>query len=163
MNNTHKLNVNDFILDEIESITFLGEDDTVDIEVDDTHMFFANDVYSHNSGAETEIISGEQISEDYSKIMIGDFIFSVSRKIEDQVHKTARVFIIKNRFGVDKITFPAKFDVSNGNLSIYEEKSTTGQELKTNMNNSQNNLKKLLRDKYTKTKNDKKDDTEKNN
>lgn len=103
---------------------------------------------ANRSGAETDIISGEQISEDYSKIMIGDFIFSISRKVEDQVYKTARIFIIKNRFGVDKITFPAKFDVSNGNLNIYEEKSVQGQELKGNMNKKENNIRKLLKDRF---------------
>jgi len=103
---------------------------------------------ANRSGAETDIISGEQVSEDYSKIMIGDFIFSTSRKVEDQVYKTARIFIIKNRFGVDKITFPAKFDVSNGNLNIYEEKSVQGQELKGNMNKKENNIRKQLKDRF---------------
>ena len=103
---------------------------------------------ANRSGAETDTISGEQVSEDYSKIFIGDFIFSTSRKVEDQVHKTARIFIIKNRFGVDKITFPAKFDVSNGNLNIYEEKSVQGQELKGNMNKKENNVRKLLKDRF---------------
>lgn len=103
---------------------------------------------ANRSGAETDIISGEQISEDYSKIMIGDFIFSISRKVEDQVYKTARVFIIKNRFGVDKITFPAKFDVSNGNLNIYEEKSIQGQQLKEGMNKKENNIRKQLKDRF---------------
>ena len=103
---------------------------------------------ANRSASETDIISGEQISEDYSKIMIGDFIFSISRKVEDQVHKTARVFIIKNRFGVDKITFPAKFDVSNGNLNIYEEKSVQGQQLKENMNKKEINIRKQLKDRF---------------
>lgn len=100
---------------------------------------------ANRSAAETDIISGEQISEDYSKIMIGDFVVSISRKIEDSLHKTARIFIIKNRFGVDKITFPAKFDVSNGNLSIYEEKSVQGKDLSQKMENKDNIIKKMIK------------------
>lgn len=150
MNNVHNLYTDEFTLDEIESITLLGEYDTVDIEVEDTHMFYANDVYSHNSGAEGDYISGEQVSEDYSKIMIGDFIFSISRKLEDTVHKTARIYIIKNRFGADKILFPAKFDVSNGNLNIYESESIQGKGAKTQMEDSKkSNLKQLLREKIS--------------
>jgi len=105
---------------------------------------------SNRSGAEGDYISGEQVSEDYSKIMIGDFIFSISRKLEDTVHKTARVYIIKNRFGADKILFPAKFDVSNGNLNIYESESMQGKDAKTQMEDSKkSNLKQLLREKIS--------------
>ena len=85
---------------------------------------------SNRSSEEGEIIVGSQISEDYSKVMIGDFVFSVHRKIEDKLAKTARVFIIKNRFGPDGITFPSKFDTSNGNLNIYEGSSIQGKETK---------------------------------
>jgi len=106
----------------------------------------------NRSGAESDVIVGEQISEDYSKIMIGDFIFSVSRKEIDSESKTARIFIIKNRFGVDKIRFPAQFNVNNGKLSIFESNSLQGKILNEKMNG--NSLtKKLLKEKYFKDKN----------
>jgi len=105
---------------------------------------------SNRSGQEGDYISGEQVSEDYSKIMIGDFIFSVSRKIEDTAHKTARIFVIKNRFGLDRVIFPAKFDVSNGNLSIYESDSLQGKDIKLKIDDSkQTYLKQILRDKIS--------------
>jgi len=141
----HRLKKGDFIIDEIESIELVGDLPTIDIEVEKTHMFFANDIYVHNSGSSTEFISGEQIAEDYSKIMTGDFIFSITRKIEDAMHKTARIFIIKNRFGVDKIICPAKFDVSNGNSVIHDPSSLLGKETKGQMNKD-DNIKSLIRE-----------------
>jgi replicative DNA helicase len=102
---------------------------------------------SNRSGAETDVIIGEQISEDYSKIMIGDFIMSVSRKELDNESKTARIFIIKNRFGVDKVRFPAKFNVYNGSLSIFDSTSLQGKILNEKMNGD-SALKKALDEQY---------------
>jgi len=102
---------------------------------------------ANRSSAETDYIAGEQISEDYSKIMIGDFIISLSRKMEDNQNKTARIFTIKNRFGPDKIVYPAKFDVSNGNLFIFEPQSIKGQDTKKQMEQNKGNAKNLLREK----------------
>ena len=52
--------------------------------------------------------------------MIADFVMSMSRKVEDKVSKTARFHIIKNRFGVDGITFPSKMDTELGKIDIYK-------------------------------------------
>ena len=104
---------------------------------------------SNRSGAETDVIVGEQISEDYQKIMIGDFIMSVSRKEVDNESKTARIFIIKNRFGVDKIRFPAKFNVYNGSLSIFDQSSIQGKQLNEKMNGDAI-LKKALKERFNK-------------
>lgn len=102
---------------------------------------------TNRTGAETDFIVGEQVSEDYQKIMIGDFIMSISRKEEDNESKTARVFIIKNRFGVDKIKFPAKFNVYNGSLAIYDPTSLQGKILQEQMNGD-SSIKKALKDRY---------------
>jgi len=102
---------------------------------------------SNRSGAESDIIVGEQISEDYQKIMIGDFIMSVSRKELDNESKTARIFIIKNRFGVDKIRFPAKFNVYNGSLSIFDPTSLQGKIITEKMNGD-SAIKKALQNRY---------------
>ena len=110
---------------------------------------------SNRSGAETDVIVGEQISEDYSKIMIGDFIMSVSRKELDNESKTARIFIIKNRFGVDKIRFPAKFNVYNGSLSIFDPTSLQGKILTEKMNGD-SAMKKALEEQYNKLNKNKK-------
>lgn len=103
---------------------------------------------ANRTAAEGSIIVGEQVSEDYSKIMIGDFIMSIHRKVEDKVSKTARVHIIKNRFGPDGLTYPSKFNADNGHMSIFEEQSLQGQQTKKDMGENGTNLKKILKDKY---------------
>lgn len=108
----------------------------------------------NRSGAKEDYIEGESVSEDYSKIMTGDFLMSMSRKIEDKKNKTARAFIIKNRFGPDKMGFPAKFNVYTGQCEIYNTDSFQGQNIKNEMKNNENLVKDELREKYFKIKED---------
>jgi hypothetical protein len=122
----HKLKSTEFILDEIESIEFIGEIDTIDITVEGTHMFYANDIYTHNSGIDSEVIEADKIADSYAKVMNADFILSVSRKSKDKLNNTARVHIMKNRFGPDGITFPSKMDTNRGMLEIYAATSSDG-------------------------------------
>lgn len=114
----HDLNVQDFELSEIESIELVGDIDTVDITVDDVHMFFANDIYSHNSGAKDDIIEGDKAAGSYDKIMIADFAMSLSRKRQDKVNGTGRIHIMKNRYGMDGMSFGATIDTSVGRIKI---------------------------------------------
>jgi len=50
----------------------------------------------------------ESISEAFNKCFVADFIFSISRTPEDKKLDTGRIFIAKNRNGVDGIIFPIK-------------------------------------------------------
>jgi hypothetical protein len=122
----HNLNPNDFELDEIVSIELIGEEETVDITVEDTHMFYANDIYTHNSGIDSEVIEADKIADSYAKVMNADFIMSLSRKSKDKLNNTARMHIMKNRFGQDGITFPCKMDTNRGILEIYTATSSDG-------------------------------------
>jgi hypothetical protein len=55
----------------------------------------------------------ESISEAFSKCFVADFIFSLSRTIEDKTANTGRIFIAKNRNGPDGIVYPVFMDTSN--------------------------------------------------
>ena len=140
----HKLNNTDFILDEIESIEFIGEKDTIDITVEDTHMFFANDIYTHNSAASEDVIQGDKVAASYEKIMIGDFIVSISRKVEDKIAGTGRWHVVKNRFGPDGITFPSKINMANGKIDIFEAQTMEGKETQHKMDNGNEVVRKYL-------------------
>tara|TARA_Y100000310_G_scaffold56343_1_gene51768 strand:+ start:2867 stop:3346 length:480 start_codon:yes stop_codon:yes gene_type:complete len=144
----HNLNPEDFVMDEIVSIELVGEEDTVDITVEDTHMFFANGVYSHNSALDEDIIEAQKIAESYQKIMTADFVVSLSRKVEDKIGNTGRFHIIKNRFGPDGITFPAKINTNTGAVEIYESTSVGGKETQNKIDNRDNLMKKMLASKY---------------
>jgi hypothetical protein len=58
--------------------------------------------------------------------MNADFIMSLSRKSKDKLNNTARIHIMKNRFGQDGITFPAKMDTTHGSLEVYPATSADG-------------------------------------
>jgi hypothetical protein len=150
----HNLTSFDLDLVEIESIELIGEEETVDITVEDTHMFFANDIYTHNSALEDDVIEAGKISESYSKVMIADFVLSLSRKVTDKIAGTGRFHIIKNRFGPDGITFPSKMNMSNGQIHIYEETSVQGKDTNKQMQTGEELLRKSLLQKYKEVSND---------
>jgi len=146
--NKHNLNPDDFDLVEIESIELIGDSDTIDITVEDTHMFFANGVYSHNSGADDDIITGTKIAGSFSKLMTADFVVSLSRKIEDKLAGTGRWHVIKNRFGPDGTTLPSKANMSSGKIEIFSDNSVDGQNTKKDMKEGETFVRQNLFQKY---------------
>jgi replicative DNA helicase len=73
-----------------------------------------------------EVIEADKIADSYAKVMNADFIMSLSRKSKDKLNNTARMHIMKNRFGQDGITFPCKMDTNRGVLEIYAATSSDG-------------------------------------
>lgn len=88
---------------------------------------------SNREGLNDDIIEADKAAGAYAKIFPADFVFSLSRKAQDKLSNTARVHIIKNRFGVDGITFPVYMDTSAGIINIYNETSSRGKELQGKM------------------------------
>jgi hypothetical protein len=111
------LNENDFVLDEIESIELIGEDDTIDISVEDTHMFFANNIYTHNCSINSELVEASQMGGSIKKVQIGHFIMSFAKTLDQRENSTGTIAILKSRFGKDGIVFRnCQFD--NGKIQI---------------------------------------------
>ena len=75
----------------------------------------------NRAGAKDDIIEGDKSSGSYDKIMISDVCISLSRKKEDKVKGTGRFHIMKNRYGMDGMTFNVKIDTSTGHLEVLEE------------------------------------------
>jgi len=113
---------------------------------------------AHRAAHEEEIIQAHNVADSYRKIMTGDFVASLSRKVEDKTTNTARIHIIKNRFGADGITFPTLFDASNGNIQIFESTSFEGKELQQKMGEGENIVKNMLRNKWERHKSSEDDD-----
>ena len=103
---------------------------------------------ANRSSLEEEIIDASKVAEAYSKVMIADFVVSVSRKVEDKIANTSRFHVIKNRFGIDGITFPSSMNTSTGNIQIYEATTQSGREMQSKMNNSEEYLRKQLSQKH---------------
>jgi len=103
---------------------------------------------SNRAAMDEDIIQANNISDSYRKIMTADFVMSLSRKVNDKVSNTARFHIIKNRFGPDGLTFPSKMNAGCGQIEIFSESSREGLALQNEMMNGENQVKKLLKNKW---------------
>jgi replicative DNA helicase len=75
----------------------------------------------NRAGAKDDVIEGDKAAGSYDKIMIIDFGASLSRKREDKVNGTGRWHIMKNRYGMDGLTYGAKIDTSTGLFEIISD------------------------------------------
>ena len=73
---------------------------------------------TNRSGLSAEVITMEQISEAFNKCFVADFIFSVSRTIDDKQNNKGKIFIAKNRNGPDGMVYPIFMDTSNVKIRI---------------------------------------------
>ena len=103
---------------------------------------------ANRSALEEEVIEATKIAEAYSKIMIADFVLSISRKAEDKLSHTARCHIIKNRFGIDGVTYPMSMNTNLGQIEIYESTTQSGKDQQGKMDNSEEFKRQLLKSKY---------------
>ena len=75
---------------------------------------------TNRSGLNAEVITMEAISEAFNKCFIADFIFTISRTIDDKVANSGRLFVAKNRNGPDGLVFPLFMDTSNVCIKVLE-------------------------------------------
>jgi replicative DNA helicase len=75
----------------------------------------------NRSGAKDNIIEGDKAAGSYDKMMIADFAMSLSRQKKDKINGTGRIHIMKNRYGMDGMTFNVSVDTSTGHINILGE------------------------------------------
>ena len=80
---------------------------------------------TNRSGLNAEVITMEAISEAFNKCFVADFIFSLSRTIEDKKANKGRIFIAKNRNGPDGLVFPIFADWSCVSMKVLEPQDET--------------------------------------
>jgi len=73
---------------------------------------------TNRSGLNAEVITMEQISEAFNKCFVADFIFSVSRTVEDKQNNTGKIFVAKNRNGPDGMIYNIFMDTSNVKIRV---------------------------------------------
>ena len=83
----------------------------------------------NRAGAQDKIIEGDKAAGSYDKMMISDFAMSLSRKKEDKVNGTGRFHIMKNRYGMDGLTFSVNSYTSTGHFEVFDYKDTEETEL----------------------------------
>ena len=74
----------------------------------------------NRAGARDDIIEGDKAAGSYNKIMITDFCMSLSRLPQDKINGTGRFFLMKNRYGIDGMTYHATIDASTGRIEMDE-------------------------------------------
>ena len=74
----------------------------------------------NRAGAKDDIVEGDKAAGSYDKIMITDVCISLSRKKADKVNGTGRFHIMKNRYGIDGLTFGVKADTSTGHFEVID-------------------------------------------
>jgi replicative DNA helicase len=72
----------------------------------------------NRAGSKDDVIEGDKAAGSYDKMMITDFALSLSRKKEDKVNNTGRFHVMKNRYGMDGVTFYLNADTSTGHFEI---------------------------------------------
>jgi replicative DNA helicase len=82
----------------------------------------------NRAGANDNIIEGDKAAGSYDKIMITDFCMSLSRKKEDKVNGTGRFHIMKNRYGMDGLTFSVNANTSTGHFEVSDYHENDGDE-----------------------------------
>ena len=100
---------------------------------------------TNRSGLNAEVITMEAISEAFNKCFVADFIFTVSRTIEDKNTNGGRIFIAKNRNGPDGLVYPIFMDTSNVNIKVLPQ---TNESVEDILENSAKKQMQKLREKY---------------
>ena len=90
----------------------------------------------NRAGAKDDIIEGDKAAGSYDKIMITDVAISLSRKRQDKVNGTGRFHIMKNRYGMDGMTFNVKADTSTGHFEVSERAEDDEDETPTQQNSA---------------------------
>ena len=80
---------------------------------------------TNRSGLNAEVITMESISEAFNKCFVADFICSISRTAEDKQANTARMYVAKNRNGMDGLVYPMYMDTRNIDLKVLANQGDT--------------------------------------
>ena len=87
----------------------------------------------------------ESISEAFNKCFVADFIFSISRTVEDKNTNSGRIFVAKNRNGPDGLVYPIFMDTSNVKIRM---SATTGETIAQASSQIVKNQAQGLKDRY---------------
>ena len=99
---------------------------------------------TNRGGLNAEVITMEAISEAFNKCFVADFIFSLSRTVQDKQSNKGRMFVAKNRNGPDGLIFDAFVDWSDVSISILDRDESSEK-----MQSTSDALQ-MLKDKYAK-------------
>jgi len=76
---------------------------------------------TNRSGLNAAIVTMESISEAFNKCFIADFICCISSTVKDREKNEARMFVAKNRNGLDGIILPMYMRLANIDIRVFEQ------------------------------------------
>jgi len=97
---------------------------------------------SNKAGAGSDIVGLENMGEAYGKAQVSDFVIGISRKPEEKAAGVARIFVAKNRAGMDGLTFPIKIDTSRSKFRVLAEHEIADLDPKKALNEAWKQVKK---------------------
>lgn len=77
---------------------------------------------TNRSGYKKKIVTVDDVSEDFSKMQLADFVFTVGRSVEDRIAQRGHGFVAKNRIGKDCVEIPMRMNLDSGDIEL-ENKS----------------------------------------
>jgi len=134
--------------DEIVSIEYIGEEDTIDINTDGNRLFYANNILTHNSSVEEVEFDHSHISGGLSKINTADNVIGIftSRAMRERGRYQLQLMKTRSSSGINS-KIDLGFDVDSLRIIDCEEDDedssqgqTTGSSIVANLkrNNSNN-------------------------
>jgi len=100
---------------------------------------------TNRSGLNAEVITMESISEAFNKCFVADFIFTVSRTVEDKNTNQGRIFVAKNRNGPDGLVYPIFMDTGSVKIKVLNKTRESVDEI---INRSSKERLDTLKEKY---------------
>ena len=110
--------------DEIVSIEYIGEEETIDINVDGDRLFYANDILTHNCAVDEVEFDHSHISGGLSKIQTADAVFGIftSRAMRERGKYQLQLLKTRNSGGVGQ-KIDLNFDVDTLRITNSDEQS----------------------------------------
>lgn len=109
------------IEDEIVEIIELDFEKTYDISVSGDHLFFANDILTHNSADGQKMSGLNSVGESMGISATADFLGEIFFNEEDRILNIIRVGVAKNRYGQVGISFALKSNYETLRITDLEE------------------------------------------
>lgn len=113
--------------DEIESIEYVGVQDTIDIDVSGDHLFYANGILTHNCAVDEVEFDHSHISGGLSKIQTADNVFGIftSRAMRERGKYQIQLMKTRSSSGVGQ-KIDLDFDIDTLRITNSEEQSEDG-------------------------------------
>ena len=106
-----------YMLDKIITIEPIGTSKTIDIEVSGNHLFYANDILTHNSSTD---IGLEDTSESFGLPATADFMFALISTDELQEMNQMLIKQLKNRYNDPTLNKKFILGVDRAKMKLYD-------------------------------------------